>query len=87
MPNHFVTIPQTIELPSTKLAEITIRAMNDILGEYRAIDGILYERVEYRRTYKWEERSQTTLSEVQWQTIKAASLVIANIENALGVKI
>ena len=85
--SHLVTIPQTIELSSKQLAEITIRAMNDILGEYRVIDGILHERVEYHRTYKWEERRQTVLTDAQWHSIKAASLVIANIENALGVEV
>ena len=85
--SHLVTIPQTIELSSKQLAEITIRAMNDILGEYRVIDGILYERVEYRSSYKWEERKRSVLTATQWQHVKAASLVIANIENALGVEV
>lgn len=85
--SHLVTIPQTIELSSKQLAELTIRAMNDILGEYRVIDGILHERVEYRRTYKWEERKRSVLTAAQWHHIKAASLVIANIENALGVEV
>ena len=85
--SRLVTIPQTIELSSKQLAELTIRAMNDILGEYRVIDGILHERVEYRRTYKWEERKRSVLTATQWQHIKAASLVIANIENALGVEV
>ena len=85
--SHLVTIPQTIELSSKQLAEITIRAMNDILGEYRVIDGILHERVEYHRTYKWEERKRSVLTATQWQHIKAASLVIANIENSLGVEV
>ena len=85
--SHLVTIPQTIELSSKQLAELTIRAMNDILGEYRVIDGILHERVEYRRTYKWEERKRSVLTATQWQHIKAASLVIANIENSLGVEV
>ena len=51
------------------------------------IDGVLHERVEYHRTYKWEERKRSVLTATQWQHIKAASLVIANIENALGVEV
>jgi hypothetical protein len=85
--SHLVTIPQTIELSSAQLAQVTIRAMNDILGEYRVIDGVLHERVEYRRTYRWEERDKSILTAAQWHHIKSASLVIANIENALGVEV